>query len=121
MVPIRPPIEIASALRSELGRFPHLTFAVLSDRPRPAGCGRTPTSTWRSTARRRPAEIEQEREIDRETEIQIALERVTQRNVEILVLNRAPATVCAAALTSGRVVLMRDPAFYSRYSSRSPR
>lgn len=34
--------------------------------------------------------------------------------MELLILNRAPATVCAAALT-GRIVLMRDRAFYTRY------
>ena len=104
--------EIASALRSELDRYPHLTFAVLfgsaaSGRLRPDSD--VDVAVYGTSAGR--LEIEQEREIDRETEIQIALERVTQRNVELLVLNRAPATVCAAALTSGRVVLMRDAAF----------
>ena len=108
--------EIASALRSELDRFPHLTFAVLfgsaaSGRLRPDSD--VDVAVYGTSAGR--LEVEQEREIDREPEIQIALERVTQRNVELLVLNRAPATVCAAALTSGLVVLMRDAAFYSRY------
>ena len=108
--------EIVAAVGSELERFPHLTFAVLfgsavSGRLRPDSD--VDVAIYGTSAGR--LEIEQEREIDRETEIQIALERVTQRNVEILVLNRAPATVCAAALTSGRVVLMRDGAFYTRY------
>ena len=108
--------EIAPAVGSELERFPHLTFAVLfgsaaSGRLRPDSD--VDVAFYGASAGR--LEIEQEREIDRETEIQIALERATQRNVELLVLNRAPATVCAAALTSGRVVLMRDGALYSRY------
>ena len=108
--------EIAPAVGSELERFPHLTFAVLfgsaaSDRLRPDSD--VDVAVYGASAGR--LEIEQEREIDRETEIQIALERATQRNVELLVMNRAPATVCAAALTSGRVVLMRDAAFCSRY------
>ena len=108
--------EIAPAVGSELERFPHLTFAVLfgsaaSGRLRPDSD--VDVGVYGASAGR--LEIEQEREIDRETEIQIALERATQRNVELLVLNRAPATVCAAALTSGRVVLMRDGALYSRY------
>ena len=116
MDPMSAADEIVSALRSELDRFPHLTFAVLfgsaaSGRLRPDSD--VDVAVYGTSAGR--LEIEQEREIDRETEIQIALERVTQRNVELLVLNRAPATVCAAALTSGLVVLMRDTAFYSRY------
>ena len=116
MVPMSAADEIASAVGSELERFPHLTFAVLfgsaaSGRLRPDSD--VDVAVYGASAGR--LEIEEEREIAHETEIQIALERTTQRNVEILVLNRAPATVCAAALTSGRVVLMRDEAFYSRY------
>lgn len=108
--------DLVAAVGSELERFPHLTFAVLfgsaaASRMRPDSD--LDVAVYGASAGR--LEIEQEREIDRETEIQIALERVTQRNVELLVLNRAPATVCAAALTSGRIVLMRDEAFYSRY------
>ena len=108
--------EIVAAVGSELERFPHLTFAVLfgsaaSGRLRPDSD--VDVAVYGASADR--LEIEHEREIDRETEIQIALERATQRNVELLILNRSPATVCAAALTSGRVVLLRDGAFYSRY------
>ena len=60
-------------------------------------------------------EIEVDRELEREAEIQVALERATQRNVDLLTLNRAPATVCAAALLTGRPVLLRDGALYTRY------
>ena len=60
-------------------------------------------------------EIEVEREIESETDIQISLERATNRNVDLLVLNRAPATVCAAALLTGRPVVIRDGALYRRY------
>ncbi len=116
MDPMSAADEIVAAVGSELERFPHLIFAVLfgsaaTGRLRPDSD--VDVAVYGESASR--LEIEQEREIDRETEIQIALERVTQRNVELLVLNRAPATVCAAALTSGRVVLMRDGAFYTRY------
>ena len=116
MDPMSAADEFAAAVGAELERFSHLTFAVLFGS---AAAGRLrpdsdlDVAVYGASAGR--LEIEQEREIDRETEIQIALERATQRNVELLVLNRAPATVCAAALTSGRVVLMRDGAFYSRY------
>ena len=108
--------EFVAAVGSELERFSHLTFAVLfgsaaSGRLRPDSD--VDVAVYGASAGR--LEIEEEREIAHETEIQLALERATQRNVEILVLNRAPATVCATALTSGRVVLMRDEAFYSRY------
>lgn len=60
-------------------------------------------------------EIEAEREIESETDVQIALERATDRNVDLLVLNRAPATVCAAALLTGRTLLIRDGGLYRRY------
>ena len=116
MDPMSAADEIAATVGPELERFPHLTFAVLFGSA--AAGGLRPDSdvdvaVYGASAGR--LEIEEEREIAHETEIQIALERATQRNVELLVLNRAPATVCAAALTSGRVVLMRDGAFYTRY------
>ena len=108
--------KIAAAVGSELQRFRHLAFAVLfgsacSGRLRPDSD--VDVAVYGESDGR--LEIEREREIERETEIQIALERATQRNVELLVLNRAPATVSAAALTSGRVVLMRNGTLYSRY------
>ncbi|MDE0179036.1 MAG: DUF86 domain-containing protein, partial [Gammaproteobacteria bacterium] len=60
-------------------------------------------------------EIEAARGLDREADIQLALERATGRNVDLLLLNRAPASVCAAALLSGQPLLVRDRAFYTRY------
>lgn len=108
--------EITAAVGAGLERFPQLTFAVLFGS---AAAGRMRPDSDIDVAVYGAAggrlEIEREREIDRETELQIALERATQRNVELLILNRAPATVCAAALTTGRIVLMRDRAFYTRY------
>ena len=108
--------EITAAVGGGLERFPQLTFAVLFGS---AAAGRMRPDSDIDVAVYGAAggrlEIEQDREIDRETELQIALERATQRNVELLILNRAPATVCAAALTTGRIVLMRDRAFYTRY------
>lgn len=108
--------EITAAVGGGLERFPQLTFAVLFGS---AAAGRMRPDSDSDVAVYGAAggrlEIEQDREIDRETELQIALERATQRNVELLILNRAPATVCAAALTTGRIVLMRDRAFYTRY------
>ena len=116
MYPMPEADEITAAVGAELARFPKLTFAVLFGS---AAAGRlrpdsdVDVAVYGASAGR--LELEQEREIDRETEIQIALERATQRNVELLVLNRAPATVCAAALTTGRIALVRDRAFYTRY------
>ena len=108
--------EITAAVGGGLERFPQLTFAVLFGS---AAAGRMRPDSDIDVAVYGAAggrlEIEQDREIDRETELQIALERATQRNVELLILNRAPATVCAAALTTGRIVLMRDREFYTRY------
>lgn len=116
MYPMSEADEITAAVGAELARFPKLTFAVLFGS---AAAGRlrpdsdVDVAVYGASAGR--LELEQERAIDRETEIQIALERATQRNVELLVLNRAPATVCATALTAGRIALVRDRAFYTRY------
>lgn len=60
-------------------------------------------------------EIETGRKLEFETALQIALERATNRNVDLLILNRAPATVCASAVLYGRPLLIRNRALYTRY------
>lgn len=60
-------------------------------------------------------DIEVEREFPDEIDVQLAVERKTDRNVDLLVLNRAPATVCSAAVLTGETILVRDPSLYSRY------
>jgi len=60
-------------------------------------------------------EIESDRRLVYEVDVQIAVERATGRNVDLLVLNRAPATVCSAALLHGVPVVMRNGSLYSRY------
>ncbi len=60
-------------------------------------------------------EIETNRKLAGEGKIQLAVERETGRNVDLLVLNRAPATVCASAVTTGIPVVVRDDSVFSRY------
>lgn len=60
-------------------------------------------------------EVEALREDAAETDIQLSVERATNRNVDLLVLNRSPATVCAAAVTLGCPVLVRDGSLFGRY------
>jgi uncharacterized protein YutE (UPF0331/DUF86 family)/predicted nucleotidyltransferase len=60
-------------------------------------------------------EVEAEREVPTEADVQIALERATDRDVDLLILNRAPATVCSAALLTGRPILIRAEQLYARY------
>ena len=107
---------LASAVGSALEPFPHLLFGFLFGS---AAAGRLRSDSDLDVAVYQASagklEIEVDRELDREAEIQVALERATQRNVDLLTLNRAPATVCAAALLSGRRVLLRDGALYTRY------
>ena len=107
---------IASAVGSALEPFSHILFGVLFGS---AATGRLRSDSDLDVAVYHASagklEIEVDRELDREAEIQVALERATQRNVDLLTLNRAPATVCAAALLSGRRVLLRDGALYTRY------
>ena len=108
--------EIVAAAGLALERFPHLLFGFLFGS---AVAGRLRSDSDLDVAVYQASdgylEIEAPRDLEREADIQVALERATQRNVDLLVLNRAPASVCAAALLSGRPVLMRDRAFYTRY------
>jgi uncharacterized protein YutE (UPF0331/DUF86 family)/predicted nucleotidyltransferase len=60
-------------------------------------------------------EVEAERDVPEDADVQIALERATGRNVDLLILNRAPATVCSAALLTGEAVLVRHEQLYARY------
>ena len=114
--PTRVTDDIAAATGLALERFPHLLFGFLFGS---AVRGRLRSDSDLDVAVYQASdgylEIEAARELDREADIQIALERATQRNVDLLLLNRAPAAVCAAALLSGRPVLVRDRPFYTRY------
>jgi uncharacterized protein YutE (UPF0331/DUF86 family)/predicted nucleotidyltransferase len=109
-------VEIESAVAAALEILPGISFAFLF--------GSAVTGRLRQDSDIDVAvygisdgklEIETDRTIRDEAQIQLALERVTNRNVDLLVLNRAPATVCAAALTTGRAVLVRDGLMLSRY------
>ena len=116
IAPVHTTDQIASAVRSALEPFPNLLFGFLFGS---AAAGRlrsdsdVDVAVYQASAGK--LEIEAERELELEADIQAALERATQRNVDLLSLNRAPATVCTAALLSGRPVLLRDAAFYTRY------
>lgn len=63
----------------------------------------------------RSLEIEADRRMAIEPDVQLAVERSTNRNVDLLVLNRAPASVCAAAVRDGVAVLVRNESMLSRY------
>ncbi len=107
---------IESVLTTELSHFSNVAFAFLFGS---AVSGRLRTDSDLDVAvygeSGRCLEIEFDRVLDNETEVQIALERASNRNIDLLVLNRAPATVCAAALLTGRPLLIRDGSIYTRY------
>ncbi|MFW5642608.1 MAG: nucleotidyltransferase domain-containing protein [Alkalispirochaeta sp.] len=63
----------------------------------------------------RHLEIETDRELTDEAGMQLAVERETGINVDLLVLNRAPAAVCTSAVTTGVPVFIRDESILSRY------
>ena len=108
--------EIVAATGLALERFPHLLFGFLFGS---AVAGRLRSDSDLDVAVYQDSagylEIEAARDLEHEADIQVALERATGRNVDLLLLNSAPASVCAAALLSGRPVLMCDRAFYTRY------
>lgn len=103
-------------LADALQPFPDIAFAVLFGS---AASGRLRDDSDIDIAvygaSGRALEIESDRILADEAAIQIAAERATGRNVDLLVLNRAPATVCAAAMLANRPILIRDGALYSRY------
>ncbi len=104
------------SVRTALADFPEVAFAVLFGS---AVSGRLRTDSDIDIAvygdSDRALEIETERVLLDEPGIQIAIERAIDRNVDLLVLNRAPATVAATALLNGRTLFIRDGAIYSRY------
>ena len=108
--------EIVAATGLALDPFPHLLFGFLFGS---AVAGRLRSDSDLDVAVYQASdgylEIEAARDLEREADIQVALERATGRNVDLLLLNRAPASVSAAALLSGRPVLMRDRAFHISY------
>ena len=61
--------------------------------------------------RRRPIEFEEEIYYEGEEEIWSDLEELLNREVELLVLNRAPATVADSAIR-GIPILINDPGLY---------
>jgi len=104
------------SVRTALAGFPDVAFAVLFGS---AVSGRLRADSDIDIAvygdSGRALEIETDRVLSDEPGMQVAIERATNRNVDRLVFNRAPATVAAAALLTGQAVLIRDRAIYSRY------
>lgn len=107
---------LLQATRAALEPFPELAFAVLFGS---AVIGRLRADSDLDVAvylaSGRSLEIESERELTNEADMMSAIERLTDRNVDLLILNRAPATVCAAAVLTGVPALIRDKAMFSRY------
>ncbi|MFW5690161.1 MAG: type VII toxin-antitoxin system MntA family adenylyltransferase antitoxin [Spirochaetota bacterium] len=107
---------IVERLRGALERFPGVAFAYLFGS---AVSGRLREDSDLDVAvyldSGAALEVESDRSVEGEADVQIAAERATDRNVDLLVLNRAPATVCATAVTTGVAVLVRDEALRSRY------
>lgn len=107
--------QLVATVRSALDEFPDISFAFLfgsaaSERLR--ADSDIDLAVYGSSE---GLEIESDRRLVHEIDIQIAVERATGRNVDLLVLNRAPATVCSAALLHGLPVLVRNGSLYSRY------
>jgi uncharacterized protein YutE (UPF0331/DUF86 family)/predicted nucleotidyltransferase len=107
--------QLVATVQSALEEFPDISFAFLfgsaaSERLR--ADSDIDLAVYGSSE---GLEIESDRRLVHEIDIQIAVERATGRNVDLLVLNRAPATVCSAALLHGLPVLVRNGGLYSRY------
>lgn len=60
-------------------------------------------------------QVEAEVSFAQEEEIWRELERIFQTEVDLVILNRAPATVCASALIDGELLVMNDRPLYLRY------
>ena len=107
---------LVEAINVELERFPSIAFAVLFGS---AALDRLRADSDVDLAIyddvRGLLEIETNHPVSYEVDLQVSVERATNRNVDLLILNRAPATVCASALLTGHPVLIRDRSLYSRY------
>ena len=107
--------QLIESVRTALDQFPDISFAFLFGS---AAAGRLRSDSDIDLAiygSSEGLEIERDRRLVYETDVQIAVERATGRNVDLLVLNRAPATVCSAALLHGLPVVVRNGGLYSRY------
>ncbi len=107
---------LTALLRDVLLRYPSVSFAVLfgsaaSDRLRDDSDLDIGVYMDAGGA----LEVEAERDVDIEADVQVALERAAGRNVDLLILNRAPATVCSAAVLTGKPILIREEQLYARY------
>ena len=103
--------EIVAATGLALERFPRLLFGFLFGS---AVEGRLRSDSDLDVAVYQASdgylEIEAAGDLEQEADIQVALERATGRNVDLLLLNRAPASVCSAALLPSP----RSPALRAR-------
>ena len=103
--------EIVAATGLALERFPRLLFGFLFGS---AVAGRLRSDSDLDVAVYQASdgylEIEAAGDLEQEADIQVALERATGRNVDLLLLNRAPASVCSAALLPSP----RSPALRAR-------
>jgi len=113
---MQPTDELVTAIRRALKAVPRIEFSVLFGS---AASGRLRQDSDLDVAVYCESggrlEIEEQREIPEEAAVQIALERASGRNVDLLVLNRAPATVCASALLTGRLLTVGNRELYTRY------
>jgi uncharacterized protein YutE (UPF0331/DUF86 family)/predicted nucleotidyltransferase len=118
------PQEIVERLRSVVDPYPAVTMAFLygsaaqgrlrqdSDVDVAVYFGGAAESV---AARGTTLDIEEPVEFDEEGPLWSDMERAVGRNIELLVLNRAPATVCGAAVTAGLPILVRDANLRTRY------
>lgn len=60
-------------------------------------------------------QLEETAEVPELDEVWARLERITGREVDLVLLNSAPAAVCAQAITTGRKLVMQDRGLYLRY------
>ena len=113
---MQPTDELVTAIRRALKAVPRIEFSVLFGS---AASGRLRQDSDLDIAVYCESggrlEIEEQREVAEEVAVQIALERASGRNVDLLVLNRAPATVCASALLTGRLLTVGNRELYTRY------
>ena len=60
-------------------------------------------------------EFEEDKEYAGESEIWSEIERITDMNTDLVVLNRAPATLADAITREGKVLVMKDPKRFGRF------
>lgn len=106
--------DITSKIKDALSPFRNITFAYLfgSHTKETAREGSDVDVGIYFTPCNTPFDIEDEVDFEDEEDIWREIEKKTGKDVDLIVLNRSPATVCSAVLQEGSCIVIRDKVLF---------